>query len=67
MPLTVPAHGVGEGDFKEIVVLDEKPLHNGGQACKKMTVIYTLSWPAASQVCSGVTHSTSTWVDISDR
>lgn len=30
--LTVPAHGVGEGDLEEVVVLDEQPLHDGGQA-----------------------------------
>lgn len=30
--LTMPAHGVGEGDLEEVVVLDEQPLHDGGQA-----------------------------------
>lgn len=59
MPLTMPAHGVGEGDFKEVVILDEQPLHDGGQACRKVTVIHTSSWPAAWQVCSGITCSTS--------
>lgn len=66
-PLTVPAHGVGEGDVEEVVVLDEQPLHDGGQACGKATVIHTPRWPAARQVCGGVTCSTSPWVDIGER
>lgn len=29
----MPAHGVGEGDLEEVVILDQQPPHDGGQAC----------------------------------